>query len=476
MRVLCLLLILSLPLHAAAAQAPAPPEGDWAGALVVGAARLSLVLHLTRSGDAWTGTMDSPDQGARGIPIDLITFENGKLHFEMKAIGGTYDGTLAPDGNSIAGTWQQSGQSFALDLARTTDAASLLPRRPQEPKPPLPYDEEEVSYPNPRADVTLAGTLSLPRTPGPHPVVLLITGSGPQDRDEFVMGHRPFFVLADHLVRAGIAVLRVDDRGIGKSTGSFQNATTVHFADDALAGVEFLKTRPEIDAKRIGLLGHSEGGVVAPMVAVKSADVAFVVLMAGTGVKADELLVLQAQVIMRARGASEAMIAANNEAQRKMFAIVQEDPDSASAAVKLRAVGDELTAKFAAIDSVMAETSAPQIKGSIAMVNSSWFRQFLAIDPAAALRKVKVPVLAITGSLDLQVDAKQNLPAIEKALRDGGNPDVTVKELPGLNHLFQTATTGSPAEYATIEETMSPVAMTTISEWILAKTKRPAKR
>ena len=459
-----------------AADPPVSLEGDWVGALVVPGARLSLVLHLARSGDGWTGTMDSPDQGAKGIPIDLITFDGKTLHFEMKAIGGSYDGEMAADGNSFAGTWQQSGQKLPLDLARTTDASSLLPKRPQEPKPPLPYDEEEVTYPNPEAGITLAGTLSLPRTPGPHAAVLLITGSGPQDRDEFVLGHRPFLVLADHLVRAGIAVLRVDDRGIGKSTGSYQGATIADFAGDARAGVEFLKTRSEIDATRIGLAGHSEGGVVAPMVAAKSADVAFLVLMAGAGVKADELLARQSELIMRALGSSEAVIAANNEAQRKMFAIVREDPDSASAAVKLDAVADELMAKFAAIDSAMTKASAAQIRGSAAMVNSPWFRQFLAIDPAAALRKIKVPVLAINGSLDLQVDAKQNLPAIEKALRDGGNQDVTVKELPGLNHLFQTATTGSPAEYATIEETMSPVALTMISDWILAKTKRPAKR
>jgi pimeloyl-ACP methyl ester carboxylesterase len=470
---LCVVLALSIPVFSRAADPPVSLEGDWAGALAVGAARLNLILHFTRAGDTWSGTMDSVDQGARGIPIDLVTFDGKGLHFEMNAIGGSYDGVLAPDGNSFAGTWQQSGQKLPLDFARTDDAAALLPKRPQEPKPPLPYAEEEVSYPNPGAGITLAGTLSLPRTPGPHPAVLLITGSGPQDRDEFVMGHRPFLVLADHLVRTGIVVLRVDDRGIGKSTGSFTTATIADFAGDALEGVRYLTTRQEVDGKRIGLVGHSEGGIVAPMVAVKSPDVAFVVLMAGAGVKAAELMALQAQSLMRAGGASEAMVAANSEAQRKMFAIVQEDPDPASAAEKLAAVGDELMAKFAAIDSTVAETAAPQIKGGIEMVNSPWFRQFLSIDPAATLRQVDVPVLAINGSLDLQVDARQNLPAIEKALRDGGNPDVTVRELPGLNHLFQTARTGSPSEYSTIEETMSPAAMQAITEWILSRTQRP---
>lgn len=433
---------------------------------------LTLILHLTRTGDDWAGQMDSVDQGAMGIPIDLITFDGKTLHFAITAIGGSYDGHLTADGDSLAGRWQQSGVALPLDFARVTDASSLLPNRPQEPKPPLPYDVEEVVYPNPAAGITLAGTLSLPHTPGPHPAVLMITGSGPQDRDEFVMGHRPFLVLGDHLVRAGIAVLRVDDRGVGKSTGSFADATVVDFASDALAGVEFLKARREVDARRIGLLGHSEGGMVGPMVAVESEDVAFMVLMAGVGVKADELLSLQSALIMRAQGASESMIAANHEAITSMFKIVQEDADPASADARLREVAADLERKLAAIDPAIAESSTASIEASVAMVNSPWFRNLLSLDPAATLRRVTVPVLAINGSLDLQVDPAQNLRAIENALREGGNPDATVKELAGLNHLFQTAKSGSPSEYSTIEETMSPAAMMTVSDWILARTRR----
>ena len=473
--VVLLLVGVALPPPARAADTPASLEGDWVGTLSIGAAKLNLILHFTRDGANWKGTMDSVDQGAMGIPIDLITLDGAKLHFGMTAVGGTYDGTLSADGSVLSGQWKQSGMSLPLEFARGAGASSLLPKRPQEPKPPLPYDNEEVSCPNRRAGITLAGTLSLPRGAGPHPAVLLITGSGPQDRDEFVMGHRPFLVLADHLTRAGIAVLRVDDRGIGKSTGSFKDATTADFADDALAGVEFLKSRPDIDARRIGLVGHSEGGLVAPMVAAGSRDVAFVVLIAGVGVRADELLALQSKKIMKAGGATDEMIAANEEAQKRMFAIVREDPDEESAAKSLQAIGDELVGKFASSDSAAAAAAAQSIKGSVRMVNSRWFRYLLSIEPAAALRAVKVPVLAVNGSLDLQVDAKQNLPAIEKALREGGNRGVTVVELPGLNHLLQTATTGSPAEYTTIEETMSPVAMKAISDWILARTKLTEK-
>jgi pimeloyl-ACP methyl ester carboxylesterase len=468
---LLMVLIALVPAPAPAADTPPSLEGDWVGALVFPGARLTLVAHFTREGEVWKGTMDSVDQGAHGIPIDQIVLDGLKVHLGLTSIAGTYDGELSADGTTLAGKWTQAGQSFDLAFTRTDDVSALLPKRPQEPKPPLPYDEEEVTYPNPRAGITLAGTLSLPRTSGPHPAVLLISGSGPQDRDELVMGHRPFLVLADHLVRAGIAVLRVDDRGIGKSTGVFKDATTADFADDALAGLEFLKTRPEVDAKRLGLVGHSEGGIAAPMVAAGSKDVAFVVLMAGVGVSADELLALQTRLILRATGATEAMIAMNDDALRRMCAVVRAEKDPALAETKLREVTADLQQKLVAMDPALAETATQNLEGSVQMVNSPWFRYLLSIDPTVSLRAVKVPVLAVNGSLDLQVDARQNLPAIEKALRDGGNKDVTTVELPGLNHLFQSAKSGSPAEYTTIEETMAPAALKTISDWIVVRTK-----
>jgi hypothetical protein len=472
MRRLFVLLVLLLVLPPVARSADGPSiAGDWAGVLSIGQAKLNLVLHLQQEGAAWKGTMDSVDQGAMGLPIDRITLDGAKLHFEMRALGASFDGVVSADGKAIAGTFMQAGMSLPLEFARADGAASLAPKRPQEPKPPFPYDAEDVTFPNPRAGITLAGTFTRPRSGGPHPVVLLISGSGPQDRDEFVMGHRPFLVLADHLTRAGIAVLRVDERGIGKSTGAFRDATTADFADDARAGVEYLKTRADVDAKRIGLVGHSEGGLVAPMVAATSSDVAFIVLMAGVGVGADELLALQSKLLMKAEGASDEMIAANAEASARMLAIVREDPDRESAAKKMKTVSDELVAKMAAGDSTTAAAVRQSVESSTRMVNSAWFRYLLTIDPAVALRRVKVPVLAVNGSLDLQVDAAQNLPAIEKALREGGNTEVTCVTLPGLNHLFQTATTGSFEEYAKIEETMAPVAMKTISDWILAKTK-----
>jgi len=455
------------------AAAPVDITGDWAGALEVGAARLHLILHVTRGdGGALRATMDSVDQGANGIPVDVISVQGRSLHFEMNALGASYDGTLSDDGTELAGDFTQRGMKLPLRLTRTDDASALAPKRPQEPKPPYPYASEDLTYANPAAGVTLAGTLTLPVGAGPHPVVLLISGSGPQDRDEFLMRHRPFLVLADHLTRNGVAVLRVDDRGVGKSTGVFATATTEDFASDALAGIAYLKTRRELDPKRIGLVGHSEGGYVAPMAATRSPDVAFIVLLAGPGVPIGVLLREQARLLLEAGGADPAFIDMNERTQERMFEIVRRESDPTAAAPMLQAEVDALLGRLSPAERDAAKGSA---EASVTMVNSPWFRYLLTYDPARTLRRVKVPVLALNGELDLQVPPAQNLPAIAKALHQGGNEDVETAVLPKLNHLFQTATTGSLAEYGTIEETMSPLALDRISTWILVRTK-PSKK
>ena len=452
---------------AAAWAAPADFAGDWAGTLDVGM-KLRIVVHLTASDGAWSGTMDSVDQSAKGIPIETVTVQDSSLTLDLPAIKGRYQGTLSDDGTQITGTWSQAGGTWPLNFTRG-DATSIPgPNRPQEPKPPLPYNAEDVTYSNAKAGITLAGTFTEPHGKGPFPAVLLITGSGPQDRDEAVMTHKPFLVLSDYLTRQGIAVLRVDDRGVGKSTGTYRGSTTDDFVDDAMAGVAYLKTRKDVDSKHIGLVGHSEGGIIAPIVATRSKDIAFIVLLAGTGVPLDEVLMRQTSLIIKANGGTDDMVKFNEAASRRMFAVVRAETDSLLADQKLHAVADSLVGEASRVLPEHAGEARANIEGSIAMLNSPWFRYLLAYDPAATLRRVKVPVLALDGSLDLQVDPKQNLPVIEKALKAGGNRDVTCTELPGLNHLFQTATTGSPNEYAKIEETMSPVAMKMVSDWILA--------
>jgi len=442
-------------------------EGIWQGTLKAGAIELRIVFKISEQSDGvLTATMDSPDQGAKDIPVDEVIFENGNLRLEIKSAMGVFEGKIRDDNLSIEGEWKQSGQSFPLVLERVDEVVELL--RPQEPKKPYPYQEEEVVYENKEAAVKLAGTLTIPGQEGPFPAVLLISGSGPQDRDETLLGHHPFLVLADYLTRCGIAVLRVDDRGVGKSGGDFTQATSEDFASDVLAGVEYLKSREEINPKQIGLIGHSEGGIIAPMVAVQSSDVAFIILMAGTGLMGEEILYLQGELILRVGGASDEAIAKNRSLQEQMFTVVKEEKDNSVAEKRLRAI----------LQDAMSEVSEEERKGAEATVEaqiqwvlSPWFRHFLAYDPKPTLMKVKCPVLAINGQKDVQVPPKENLAAIEEALKLGGNNNYTIKELPGLNHLFQTAQTGSLSEYAKIEETISPTALEIMSDWILEQTR-----
>jgi fermentation-respiration switch protein FrsA (DUF1100 family) len=350
--------------------------------------------------------------------------------------------------------------------------------RPQEPKPPYPYDEQEVVYQNKKDGLQLAGTLTLPRSKGPFPAVLLITGSGQQDRNETVFDHKPFLVLADHLTRLGIAALRVDDRGVGKSTGRFIEATSEDFATDALAGVEYLKTRKEIDPRRIGLIGHSEGGLIAPLVAARSTDIAFIVMMAGPGLTGEQILYRQTALVCKSAGMSDDLIAQTRAAQDRVFAILKQEKDNVVAEKRILEEADafrEVAAKARAdaTDEHKKEISiiAAAIEGQAQskLVVSPWFRFFLTYDPRPTLMKVRCPVLAIIGEKDLQVPAEENLAAIRLALEAGGNKDHTVLALPDLNHLFQTCRTGAISEYAQIEETISPAALDTISKWILRR-------
>jgi uncharacterized protein len=435
--------------------APSDIDGAWMGAIDTGVAKLTCVFHITNTADGLTATMDSPDQGASGIPVTTVTRNGPTLKMQLEGIGGVFDGKISTDLTTIDGTWNQSGRSFPLLLKRVKDATQWERRRPQNPVKPYPYREEEVSYDNKAQGVTLAATLTIPPGKEPFPAVLLIVGSGPHDRDESLLGHKPFLVLSDYLTRKGIVVLRADKRGVGKSTGSLATATTADFATDAEAGVAYLKTRSEVDPHKIGLAGHSEGGEIAPMVAARNPDVAFIVLMAGPGVPGDQLLPQQELLIWEASGmghdAAEKKVANN----RAMFTLIEREKDDA-------VLDKELRERLATDDVPKAQVGA-----AVKQLTSPWFRYFLSYDPATALRKVTCPVLALNGEKDLQVPPTQNLPAIRAALEAGGNKHFEVDEMPGLNHLFQTAKTGAPSEYAEIEETMSPVVLEKIASWIL---------
>ncbi len=364
-------------------------------------------------------------------------------------------------------------ERFRFSLATALVAGSALaapaagaPRRAPAEKPV--ETAVEVVFENDRAGVKLAGTLTLPASARPCPAVLLVTGSGPQDRDETVLSHKPFLAIAEHLARRGFAVLRYDDRGVGGSTGDFLSATTEDFAGDAAAGLAFLRGRPEVDPKRVGILGHSEGALIASMVAAGSKDVAFVVMLGGSGIPGDALLHLQGERLLRASGLPESAVAANRELQRVMFGVMRSEPDPAAGGVRLRR---ELVAAASAMSEADQRATgvtpaAAEMHARMAEKGYRWMRFFVGYDPATSLRRVSCPVLALGGGMDLQVPAAENLAAIEEALRAGGNTRVTAASLPNHNHLFQECETGLPAEYATIGHPISQRALDLIADWL----------
>ena len=444
--------------------------GTWNGVLKVQGMQLSLVFHINKTENGFSTTMDSPDQKAFGMPVTTTNFENSKLIIAIANPRIEYEGVLGADG-IIIGTFKQSGQSFPMNLSKGKVDKEVI-KRPQEPKKPYSYYTEEVFFENKSANINLAGTLSLPTKEGVFPAVILITGSGAQNRDEELLGHKPFLVIADYLTKNGIAVLRFDDRGTAMSKGNYATATTLDFATDVEAAVQYLLTRKEIDQKKIGLIGHSEGGMIAPMVAAKSKSVSFIVLLAGTGIPGDELLLLQQELIGKASGISENDLTKIKISNSDIFNIVNKatNPDQMR-----KDITDQITKSIKAnpeskIPDGISESDF--IEMQVEQVTNPWMQFFIKYNPAQALEKVKCPVLALNGEKDMQVPSKVNLEAINKALLKGGNKKVTSKELPNLNHLFQECKTGSPQEYSEIEQTFSPLALNEIVNWIQIHTKK----
>ncbi|CAN5510302.1 alpha/beta fold hydrolase [soil metagenome] len=429
-------------------------DGNWLGTLRVGAIEMRLLFRIKKGDDGkLTASGESIDQGTKDLVIETVTFADNILTLKMPGMQATFIGKLLPDGDTIKGELEK-GDKLPLELKRQTKEFTLT--RPQLPSKPYPYLEDEITFPSKAKDVTLAGTFTRPKGKGPFVTVVLISGSGPQDRDEAVMGHKPFLVLADHLTRHGIAVLRYDDRGIAKSTGDFKTATSRDFADDTSGAVTYLKARPDVG--KIGLIGHSEGGIIAPMVATEGSDVAFLVLLAGQGTPGDVVMLAQGQLIVKAMGGDEKTMARQKSLQQKLFAVAKEN-DAAKKKLAVVDLEDGLS---------IAEKAA--VRAQMTMVTGPWFTYFLSYDPRPTLGKVKCPILALNGDKDLQVPARENLAEIARAAQAGGNLDVTVKELPGLNHLFQPAKTGLPFEYGKIETTFDPQALEIISNWIAQRT------
>ncbi|MDR1221868.1 MAG: alpha/beta hydrolase [Tannerella sp.] len=437
-------------------------SGAWNGILKIQGVQLRLVFHIQKTATGYSATMDSPDQGAKDIPMTSASFENNVLKLSVASAGIGYEGVLNADGN-ITGTFKQMQLSLPLDLTKGTVEAEK-PRRPQEPSKPYPYREEEVSFKNEDDGVTLAGTLTLPAGEGTFPAVILISGSGAQNRDEEIMGHKPFLVLSDYLTRHGIAVLRFDDRGTAASTGNFRTATSYDFSKDAAAGVKYLQGRKEIDRKRTGLIGHSEGGIIASMLAARSDGIAFIVLLAGPGIPGDSLLLLQQDAIGRASGTNEKEIQTACEINRKLYDMIIRTADTVQLYREAEAYLKQAIAQHSHLKpGNMSENEDLFIRTVMQQISSPWLRYFLRYNPAEALEKVKCPVLALNGEKDLQVPPGVNLEAIRKAVKKG---KLTARELPGLNHIFQECTTGLLTEYSTIEQTFSPAALDIILNWI----------
>jgi pimeloyl-ACP methyl ester carboxylesterase len=426
--------------------------GYWLGSLKLGAIEMRLGFQIKRKDDdTLTATGDSIDQGTAGLPVETVTFVGNTLTLKMPDMYAVYTGCLQPDGDTIKGELTK-GAKMPLELKRQDKP--FTPDQPQLPKKACPYLEEEVTFRSKADGVMLAGTFTKPKSEGPFVTAILITGSGPQDRDESVMGHKPFRVLADHLTRKGIAVLRYDDRGIAKSTGDFQASTTRDFADDTAGAVAYLKARKDVGI--IGLIGHSEGGMIAPMVAGDRSDVSFIVLLAAPGTPGDTIVVTQGTLTSRAMESDDKAIARQESIQRKLFALIKDGADEP----KLQsAMPEDLSA---------AEKAA--VHAQMPLLTSPWFKYFLNYDPRPTLGRVRCPVLALNGGKDLQVSAKENLSEIERAVKAGGNVDVTVKELPGLNHLFQQAQTGLPGEYEKLDTTFTPAVLELIADWIVTRT------
>lgn len=433
-------------------------EGVWEGSLEVQTSKLSIVFKIEHSENVYKAFMDSPDQKVTDIPVDEVILRNDSLIMTIKMINGQFRGIVSDD--IIDGTWIQGNNELPLLLKKTDSYEKLT--RPQDPKAPFPYKSEDITFINSDDDIKLAGTLTYPEGNGPFPAMILISGSGPQDRNEEVLGHRPFLVLADFLTREGYAVLRYDDRGIGESEGDYASSTSYDFAGDASAAYDYLNSLAITDNSRTGIIGHSEGGMIAPIVAQNN-DVDFIILLAGTGMPLEYVLYKQAEDVFRSEGYDDAFIEYQKGFQKKIYNIMK-------SSLKDNLIEDSLRILYNQYNESVPEgaptLSKESIEANITALMSPWYRTVLTLDPRDYLSNIICPVLAINGENDVQVYYKDNLSEIKNALLKGGNKNVTAVSLPGINHMMQESQTGAVSEYGEIDQTISPTVIDTIISWL----------
>jgi len=437
-------------------------EGSWQGGLM----GLRIVFNIAVNEDqSLQATLDSPDQGSMGIPMGEVHLNEDSIRIEATNIDVLYTGRIISD-SIIEGEWQQAGRVFKLDLEKKDEAIVL--NRPQEPQPPYPYKEEEVSFPNAEHGFTLGGTLTLPDGEGPFTAAVLVTGSGSQNRDEEIFGHKPFKVIADFLTRKGIAVLRYDDRGVGASGGNAADANTADLAVDARSAIDYLLKRSEIDPSNIGIIGHSEGGMIAFMLASSHQDIAYIVSLSGPGVDGKAILLDQSERIAGLSGASDAILEDNRTVMTGVYDIMIANESYETWREKTlnfasKFYSEKLVGSYSEED---IERGKRNLLASIPEASYDWMRYFVMFDPAPLFPDIECPVLALNGEKDCQVLAEPNISAINKGLMNAGNPKTKTQILPGLNHLFQNCETGLLNEYGIIEETFDPETLKIISDWI----------
>lgn len=450
-------------------------SGDWEGQLTVQGTILPIIFHIKDSTGILSATFDSPKQVAYGLPCSDVTVKDDSLLIGMKMLNGKYTGLLHSNRRRVTGTWYQGDLSLPLDLKKIKDSATPKTfNRPQTPKAPFPYFSEEVTYSNSDGSIRFGGTLTRPldKVLKKYPSVILITGSGQQDRDETLFEHKPFAVIADHFTKNGFAVLRVDDRGVGKTTGKFSKSTSADFADDVAAGIQFLKTHINIDTTRIGLLGHSEGGMIAPIVAARRTDVKFIVLLAAPGVPIIDLMATQAVDVAAASGVAKSDMGTYGTLYKNLVTTVINEEDTAVAFVKAMGVLDywRKSTPAATVENTTGisndATAATFADAFVKQMIEPWFNYFMHFKPADYLSQVKCPVLALNGAGDIQVAAEPNIQAIKNILEKKALPHFEAVIVPGLNHLFQHCNSCSVDEYMTIEETIAPEVLQHITKWM----------
>ena len=470
---LFLFFILSLIIHQAQSQ---NINGNWQGALHVQGTELPIIFHIKKdSVGKLSATFDSPKQKAYNLPCTEVLLRNDSIIIMIKAINGKYEGLLGENKKILSGKWFQGANSLPLDLKKTSDSVTIKERkRPQTPKPPFNYASEEVTYFNTDKSIQFGATITYPfsNSNTKFPAVILITGSGKQDRDETIFDHKPFAVIADYFTRKGIVVIRVDDRGTGKTNGNYNTSTTADFAKDVEAGIIYLKTLKQVDTNNIGLIGHSEGGIIAPMLAGNRRDIKFIVMLAGPAVKIVDLMQQQAMDVISTSGVSKPAVEQYGQLYKNMVTAILKEKDTTIARENANAVFTYWQQKNSS-DIVKATTGVTDdksrdefVKLFVGQLQSPWFNYFMKLDPADYLKKVKCHVLALNGEKDIQVSAVNNIASINKILPVSKPASFKTQIMPGLNHLFQHCKSCTVDEYEENEETFSTEVLQIVGDWI----------